>query len=198
VPAVISCRRRYHCPSRGCLVNRSRDCTRSRVPPLRVGAILTLLRVPLFAFIIVWHSACATRTDPLKAKGRCPSRAPGWSTGSCRRRPERSPRSSALSWIFQFPKLPTRLCRPALRAALRGRGIPLRTGRPGTCYPGSRRRAGLQRSAALQPQTMGNASKPNGCSHVARAQRSRLADRAAPIWHDFFLPSASGTRRARH
>jgi len=33
-------RHRYHCPSRGCLVNRSRDCTRSRVPPLRVGAML--------------------------------------------------------------------------------------------------------------------------------------------------------------
>src|SRR5258705_10686754 len=25
-PAVISCRRRYHCPSFGCLLNRSRDC----------------------------------------------------------------------------------------------------------------------------------------------------------------------------
>lgn len=33
-PAVISFRRRYHCPSFGCLLNRSRDCTRSRVPPL--------------------------------------------------------------------------------------------------------------------------------------------------------------------
>lgn len=32
-PAVISFRRRYHCPSFGCLLNRSRDCTRSRVPP---------------------------------------------------------------------------------------------------------------------------------------------------------------------
>ena len=31
----------------GCLLNRSRDCTRSRVPPLRVGAMPTLLRVPL-------------------------------------------------------------------------------------------------------------------------------------------------------
>jgi hypothetical protein len=48
-PAVISFRRRYHCPSFGCLLNRSRDCTRSRVPPLRVGAMLTLLRVPLSA-----------------------------------------------------------------------------------------------------------------------------------------------------
>ena len=28
-------RRRYHCPSRGCLVNRSRNCTRCRVPPFR-------------------------------------------------------------------------------------------------------------------------------------------------------------------
>jgi hypothetical protein len=45
-PAVMPCRRRYHCPSFGCLLNRSRDCTRSRVPPLRVGAMLTLLRVP--------------------------------------------------------------------------------------------------------------------------------------------------------
>jgi len=33
-PAVISFRRRYHCPSFGCRFNRSRDCTRSRVPPL--------------------------------------------------------------------------------------------------------------------------------------------------------------------
>jgi hypothetical protein len=33
-PAVISFRCRYHCPSFGCLLNRSRDCTRSRVPPL--------------------------------------------------------------------------------------------------------------------------------------------------------------------
>src|ERR1700710_972077 len=33
-PAVISFRRRYHCPSFGCLFYRSRDCTRSRVPPL--------------------------------------------------------------------------------------------------------------------------------------------------------------------
>ena len=33
-PAVISFRRRCHCPSFGCLLNRSRDCTRSRVPPL--------------------------------------------------------------------------------------------------------------------------------------------------------------------
>src|ERR1700722_3150054 len=39
--------RRYHCPSPGCFLNRSRDCTRSRVPPLCVGAMLTLLRVPL-------------------------------------------------------------------------------------------------------------------------------------------------------
>jgi Nucleotidyl transferase AbiEii toxin, Type IV TA system len=46
-PAVIACRRRYHCPAFGCLLNRSRDCTRSGVPPLRVGAMLTLLRVPL-------------------------------------------------------------------------------------------------------------------------------------------------------
>ena len=48
-PAVISFRRRYHCPALGCLFNRSRDCTRSRVPPLRVGAMLTLLRVPFLA-----------------------------------------------------------------------------------------------------------------------------------------------------
>jgi hypothetical protein len=33
-PAVISFRRRYHCPSFGCRLNRSRDCTRSRLPPL--------------------------------------------------------------------------------------------------------------------------------------------------------------------
>ena len=26
--AGIACRRRYHCPERGCLVNRSRDCSR--------------------------------------------------------------------------------------------------------------------------------------------------------------------------
>jgi len=32
-PAAL--RRRYHCPSRGCLVNRSRNCTRCRVPPFR-------------------------------------------------------------------------------------------------------------------------------------------------------------------
>ena len=37
-------------PLIGCLVNRSRDCTRSRVPPSlhSGGAMLTLLRVPLF------------------------------------------------------------------------------------------------------------------------------------------------------
>ena len=29
-----SCRRRYHCPCPGCPLNRSRRCTRSRVPPL--------------------------------------------------------------------------------------------------------------------------------------------------------------------
>jgi Nucleotidyl transferase AbiEii toxin, Type IV TA system len=46
-PAVIACRRRYHCPAFGCLLNGSRDCTWSGVPPLRVGAMLTLLRVPL-------------------------------------------------------------------------------------------------------------------------------------------------------
>ena len=33
-PAVISFRRRYHGPSFGCLLNRSRDYTRPRVPPL--------------------------------------------------------------------------------------------------------------------------------------------------------------------
>ena len=38
-PAVISFRRRYHCPSFGCLLNRSRDCTRSRVPPLIASAL---------------------------------------------------------------------------------------------------------------------------------------------------------------
>lgn len=42
-------RHRYHCPSRGYLFNRSRDCTRSRVPPLRVGAMLILQRVPSFS-----------------------------------------------------------------------------------------------------------------------------------------------------
>jgi Nucleotidyl transferase AbiEii toxin, Type IV TA system len=46
-PAVIACRRRYHCPAFGCLLNGSRDCTWSGVPPLRVAAMLTLLRVPL-------------------------------------------------------------------------------------------------------------------------------------------------------
>ena len=47
--AVISCRRRYHCPERGCLVNRSRDCTRSRVPPsFHAGVAITApRRVPL-------------------------------------------------------------------------------------------------------------------------------------------------------
>ena len=34
-------------PFPGAAVNRSRRCTRSRVPPLRVGAMLTLLREPL-------------------------------------------------------------------------------------------------------------------------------------------------------
>ena len=42
IPASLSL------PFFGCLLNRSRDCTRSRVPPLsRVGAMLTLLRLPL-------------------------------------------------------------------------------------------------------------------------------------------------------
>ena len=40
-----SCRRRYHCPERGCLVNRSRDCTRSRVPPsFYAGVAITASR----------------------------------------------------------------------------------------------------------------------------------------------------------
>ena len=49
--AVISCRRRYHCPERGCLVNRSHDCTRSRVPPsFHAGVAITApRRVPSFA-----------------------------------------------------------------------------------------------------------------------------------------------------
>ena len=48
IPASLSL------PFFGCLLNRSRDCSRSRVPPrFRVGAMLTLLRLPLF-------SACAS------------------------------------------------------------------------------------------------------------------------------------------
>ena len=57
-PAVISFRRRYHCPSFGCLLNRSRDCTRSRVPPLSrrryadppAGASFSCLRFALALF----------------------------------------------------------------------------------------------------------------------------------------------------
>jgi len=42
IPASLSL------PLCGCLLNRSRDCSRSRVPPLfSVGAMLTLLRLPL-------------------------------------------------------------------------------------------------------------------------------------------------------
>lgn len=37
--AVIACRRRCHCPAFGCLVNRSRDCSRSRVPPRSASAL---------------------------------------------------------------------------------------------------------------------------------------------------------------
>jgi hypothetical protein len=57
---AAAARHRYHCPSRGCLVNRSRDCTRSRVPPLRVGAMLTLLRVPLliFSLLLLFSISC--------------------------------------------------------------------------------------------------------------------------------------------
>ena len=42
-------RHRYHCPSRGCLVNRSRDCTRFRAPPsFHAGVAITApRRVPL-------------------------------------------------------------------------------------------------------------------------------------------------------
>jgi hypothetical protein len=52
-PAVISFRRRYHCPSFGCLLNRSRDCTRSRVPPsFHAGVVITApRRVPLLPLL---------------------------------------------------------------------------------------------------------------------------------------------------
>jgi len=44
IPASLSL------PLCGCLLNRSRDCSRSRVPPLfSVGAMLTLLRLPSFS-----------------------------------------------------------------------------------------------------------------------------------------------------
>lgn len=36
-------RHRYHCPSRGCLFNRSRDCTRFRAPPsFHAGVTITV------------------------------------------------------------------------------------------------------------------------------------------------------------
>jgi hypothetical protein len=52
-PRRHACRRRYHCPAFGCLLNRSRDCTRSRVPPsFHAGAVITApRRVPLLPLL---------------------------------------------------------------------------------------------------------------------------------------------------
>jgi hypothetical protein len=50
--AVIACRRRYHCPERGCLLNRSRNCSRlvARGHCMPASLSLPLRRLPrLFA-----------------------------------------------------------------------------------------------------------------------------------------------------
>ena len=75
-PAVISFRRRYHCPSFGCLLNRSRDCTRSRVPPLSrrryadppAGASFSCLRFAPFGLPSLLRKKAALPRKPFSQR----------------------------------------------------------------------------------------------------------------------------------
>ncbi len=69
----------------------------------------------------------------------------------CRRRPGRSPRSSALSQILTPSKGQTRLCRPALRAALKGGRSPSTRVALALATPGLADGQGAGARCALRP-----------------------------------------------
>ena len=125
-PAVIACRRRYHCPAFGCLVDRSRDCSRLGARGHCMPALLSLpcrrllfhlvtpglisvpLQCPAFSRLRASRlrspnhrtfgaAMAASRLFLNKdIEGALPLARARVKRRLCRRRPKRSPRSSAL------------------------------------------------------------------------------------------------------
>ena len=132
-----SCRRRYHCPVPGCPFNRSRRCTRSRVPPSAslcsrsCGCHFPLRRCAPGARLI---GACGPRHIKQGQSSSCkPTHAASRSHGRQPLTQEAESKSAA------------RVCRDGLKAAREARGArrgdprcqtillaraPARTGRP--------------------------------------------------------------------
>lgn len=77
-PAVISFRRRYHCPELGCLFNRSRDC-RLAFASLRRRRPLSEKAGACGSLPLTYPSASAGRT-PFRNHGTLPACAVPWSS----------------------------------------------------------------------------------------------------------------------
>jgi hypothetical protein len=129
IPASLSL------PLCGCLLNRSRDCSRSRVPPrfprrryADAPAAASLVVSPLDEFLALCDSFIA------RLRGAAPRARQGEAPASAGADPDGLPGLPRFPRSLTFEIPGTRLCRPALRAALLGRAIPLRPGRPGTSW----------------------------------------------------------------
>jgi hypothetical protein len=145
--AVMACRRRYHCPERGCLLNRSRDCSRlvARGHCMPASLSLPLRRLPFSPCGDDFHqpTGLLVRTKlrgsaPRARQGEAPARA-GADPGGLPGLPRLIGSSS--------PEIPARACAdPLPEAALAGGRSPsarvaLALATPGLADGQGRRRA---------------------------------------------------------